>query len=193
MFAKVEKNEACRRVIEQRMSEHLCDQAPISEDITSFSMDGKEPVDGYIAGFPCQAHMFLLFEHFSKFPWPGLQWRWPPGRVGGWSHGLAERNLPAVWWTETGTESQRRFTSLQQEIAQYMHWYIYINININIYIYIYIFLYWINSIYTILQTLSKFTITQALPDSRECVWSAFQEPTTFDGLADGGRSICFFV
>ena len=55
---EVEKNAECRKVIEQRMAEHLADRAPVHDDICSFVPD--EPVDGYVAGFPCQAQLFYI-------------------------------------------------------------------------------------------------------------------------------------
>lgn len=54
-LAQVEKSPYCRKVIEARIQDGLADPGTILEDITQVTADQLGDVEGYLAGFPCQA------------------------------------------------------------------------------------------------------------------------------------------
>ena len=51
-ISEVEKSEFCQALIRQRISEGLADDGQIFPDVASCHI--KEPVDGFLGGFPCQ-------------------------------------------------------------------------------------------------------------------------------------------
>ena len=79
---EVECDELCQKVIQQRIADGLADDAPVATDVATFSC--TEPVDGFLAGFPCQAQQhgqsFDIIEGSLevKFPtiWTDEKKRW---------------------------------------------------------------------------------------------------------------------
>ena len=61
---EVECDELCQRVIQQRIADGLADNAPVATDVATFSC--PEPVDGFLAGFPCQAQHGQPFDDYMK-------------------------------------------------------------------------------------------------------------------------------
>ena len=55
IFSEVEMSEYCRSVIRQRMADGLIPHGQLFEDVEKVTASELGPVDGYVAGYPCQA------------------------------------------------------------------------------------------------------------------------------------------